>query len=431
MSRKRTIVLISAGLVALALGGAALGVYLWNRSETQDVRGSSTVEFVVTQAPGTTAATQEPPVGETVEAVDEVAWPTWGYDQARTQFGAGIEIGPPFEERWTVRGGNLIEFPPVVAYGRLFVGTNPGRFLAIDAETGKIVWRKRFRRCIAASPTVADGVVYQPLMDPSPCGNPDRDAPGFMVALDADTGRELWRFEAGVVESSPLLVDGVLFFGSWDGKVYALDVATQRLRWSFETGDEVKAAAAYANGTVVIGSYDGKVYGLDAETGEERWSTKAQAGFGGAGNFYATAALAYGRVFVGNTDGKVYAFGLETGNLLWSRTTGGFVYSSAAVWEQTVYVGSYDGNLYALDAATGDVRWTFAAGGRISGAATVIDGVVYVATLEGTTFGLDARTGAQLWSFPDGKYSPIVADEESAYLVGYTRIYGLTPGGTR
>ena len=57
----------------------------------------------------------------------------------------------------------------------------------------------------------------------------------------------------------------------------------------------------------------------------------------------------------------------------------------------------------------------------------MIDGFVYVSTLEQETFALDARTGKQVWTFPDGKYTPIVADEERAYLVGYTRIYGLDP----
>jgi outer membrane protein assembly factor BamB len=92
-----------------------------------------------------------------------------------------------------------------------------------------------------------------------------------------------------------------------------------------------------------------------------------------------------------------------------------------------VFIGSYDERFYALDAATGDVRWSFPAGGRISGSPTVIDGVVYVSTLERTTYALDARTGKELWSFPDGKYASLVADEERAYLVGYTRLYGLMP----
>jgi outer membrane protein assembly factor BamB len=422
------VIAIAAGAFLLVAGGTALGLWLWNRGETADIRGSSTVEFVVTDEPGSTAATAE--TGATAPPEPpEIPWPTYRYDAERTGFASAIHIRPPYRQLWMVRGRNLIEFPPAVAYGRLYVGTNPGRFLAIETTTGRIVWETAFRRCIAASPAVADGVVYQPLMDPSPCGNPDRSAPGYVVAMDAMSGRTLWRFQAGVVESSPLVQDGLLYFGSWDGKVYAVDLVTHRPRWTFQTGDEVKAAPAYSDGTIYIGSYDGKLYALDARTGELRWDSSAQAGLGGAGNFYATAAVAYGRVFVGNTDGKVYAFGARSGDLLWSQSTGGYVYSSAAVWNRTVYVGSYDGKLYALDAATGDIRWTFDAGGRISGAATVIEGVVYVSTLEGQTFAVDGRTGKQVWSFPDGKYTPIVADDARAYLVGYTRIYGLEPQG--
>ncbi len=410
----------AAALLLLAAAGAAVAVLLWNRQATEDIRGSSETEFVTSEAPE--VITTRPP-----EEIRSEPWPTYGYDARRTRVAPGIRLRPPFTEIWMVRGRQLIEFPPVVAYDRLYVGTSRGRFLAVDTRTGEIVWEKRLERCIAASATVADGVVFQPLMNPLPCADPDRSAPGAVVALDADTGAELWRFEAGVIESSPLLVDGVLYFGSWDRRLYALDVATQRVRWTFETGDEIKGAPAYANGTVFIGSYDGKVYAVDAQTGEEKWAAEAQGGIGGPGTFYSTPAVAYGRVFIGNTDGKVYAFGARSGNLLWTQSTGGFVYSSPAVWRQTVYIGSYDERFYALDAATGDVRWSFEAGGQISGSPSVIDGVVYFSTLEQTTYALDARTGEELWSFPDGKYSPLVADEERAYLVGYTRLYGLEP----
>ncbi len=96
-----------------------------------------------------------------------------------------------------------------------------------------------------------------------------------------------------------------------------------------------------------------------------------------------------------------------------------------------MYVGSHDSPFYALDAGSGDVRWSFDAKGRISGAATVIAGVVYFSTVEERTFALDARTGRKLWEFPDGKYTPIVADEERVYLTGYKRLYGLEPARSR
>jgi len=68
---------------------------------------------------------------------------------------------------------------------------------------------------------------------------------------------------------------------------------------------------------------------------------------------------------------------------------------------------------------------TFAANGPISGSPTVIGKVVYFATLARRTYALAARTGRQLWTFPDGKYSPVVADDTHVFLVGYAKVYGL------
>ena len=55
----------------------------------------------------------------------------------------------------------------------------------------------------------------------------------------------------------------------------------------------------------------------------------------------------------------------------------------------------------------------------------MLDGVVWFSTLRERTYALDARTGALLWTFPDGKYTPVVADAERLYLVGYARLYGM------
>ena len=160
--------------------------------------------------------------------------------------------------------------------------------------------------------------------------------------------------------------------------------------------------------------------------GSSSGRAKGREGSRGAGNFYAGPAVAYGRVYIGNTDGKVYAFGAESGDLIWSRSTGSYVYSSAAVSERSVFVGSYDHKFYALDAATGEVRWTFDAGGAISGAPTVMQGLVYFSTLKGKTFALDTESGKAVWDLDDGEYTPLVADEEHAYVVGRSKIYAYT-----
>jgi outer membrane protein assembly factor BamB len=338
----------------------------------------------------------------THEQRSRFSWPVYGFDLARTHRAPHLGLRPPFRRLWTVHGDwSLIEFPPVLTDGRLFLGTNHGLVLAVDASNGRVVWKRQFAGCVAASPAAGNGAVYVGFMDPPPCRG---TAPSFLAALDARSGKTLWRFGAGVVETPPLLAGGRVYFGSWDHRVYAVDARTGRLDWSFATGDRVKGGVAFSGGTIFAGSYDGRLYALGARSGRLRWAA------GGLGPLYATPSLAHGRVFVGSTNGRVYALAASSGRLLWATRTGSYVYSPAALSGATAYLGSYDHRLYALSQATGAIRWTFDAGAPISGVPTVLDGLVYFSTcglcshLESSaqhrrTFAVDSRTGRLVCAF--------------------------------
>lgn len=366
----------------------------------------------------------------------------YGYDPARTR-SAPFRLRPPYAGLWKVGFDGSLEPPPVVAYGRVFIADSHGNVFAISGRLGKVFWRRRFHRCIAASAAVSGGVVYQPLMHAIPCGKNAPGASGYIVALDPKNGRTLWRFRAGAVESAPLIVGHVLYFGSWDHRVYAIDLRRKRHRmlWSYQTDDKVVAAPSYANGTIYVGTNGGRVYAIAAKSGRLRWRADSFSRFGRREYFFAAPAVGYGRVFVGNTDGTVYAYGASTGHLLWARQVGTYVYSAPAVWRKTVYVGTWDGYFAALDARTGDIRWRFNAPGGVMGAPTVMAGLVYFSTFgrftqshlrrvesgPRVTFALNARTGQQVWRFPDGRYSPIVSDNRRVYLAGKWTLYALVP----
>jgi outer membrane protein assembly factor BamB len=419
---KRAALVVSV-IVLLILGGVA-GYVLYERSQGADIRGSPTVEFVPTDVP---MPLPPPPPKTRRRPVLAVSWGTYGFDARRLRFDPAVRLRPPFRRVWTFHGGALLEFPPAVAYGRLFLPTFDGRFYAIDPRTGRPVWSFASHRCSWASPAVGGGLVYETFLDSSDCGVNTAHPGGEVVAFAARTGRVRWSRRLAPTESSPLLADGVVLVGDWDGNVTALDAKTGRTHWVYRADGPVKGSLALAGGRVFVGSYGGRVYALSERTGALAWRASGQPRFGSSGRFYSTPAVAYGRVYLGSTDGKVYSFGAATGKLRWSHSTGGYVYSSPAVWRRLILVGSYDGSFYALDAATGDVRWRFRANGPISGSATVIAGIVYFSTLHERTYGLDARTGRLVWSFPDGKYSPIVADANRIYLVGLGRLYGLVP----
>ena len=369
-----------AALAAVLLlgGGAILAYALIREHQSRDVRGSSTVEFVTTDAP-------EP---EPVVKPD-LPWPMFAYDERRLHI-SPYRHRPPYVGLWRFRAKTLLEFPPAIGHGRLFFANSAGTLFAVNARTGKRAWRYRARRCVAASPGLRGGTVYMTFLNRPPCNRKQKQGlAGELVALAAGNGKVRWRKEIGPSESSPLLWRGLLYVGDWRGVVYC----------------------------------------YVARTGKLIWRAKAQQRLGPRGRFYSTPAVAYGRVYIGATDGKVYSFGAATGKLRWSHNTGDFVYGSPAVYGESVYVGSYNGRFYAFDAATGDVEWQFKGNGPISGSATIIDGIVYFATLKGRTYGLDVRSGRRVWVWPDGKYSPVVADADRIYLVGHARLYALAERG--
>lgn len=426
------------GLAALLLAaGMTLGAWAWHERRPRDVRGSSTQEFETVLRPTPKPAKR----GKAKPALVE-SWPTYGYDVQRTHLAPNWKLRPPFVGVWKFRPGGGIEFPPAVAYENVYLPHAKG-FFALRARSGRVVWSKNIRRCVASSPTVADGIVYQAYMHPT-CARHQAGARGFVVALDAKNGRELWRFHAGAVESSPLLIGRTLYFGSWDRKLYALHLRGRkrpRVQWTFEADDQIVAAPAYLAGNLYVVTSNGTAYALDARTGRQVWRATSFARFGRREYFYATPAVGYGRVFAPNADGTVYAYGARTGKLLWARSVGTYVYTAPALWRRNVYVGTWDGTFAAMDAATGEIRWRFDAPASVTGAPTVLAGLVYFSTCARCgvggqrrvktgpkgTYALNARNGQLVWSFFDGKYSPVVADPKRVYLLGQRTLYALIP----
>jgi outer membrane protein assembly factor BamB len=290
-----------------------------------------------------------------------------------------------------------------------------GVYLSAGVERlGGELWRFQTGGPVRSSPAVAGDVVY--------VGSSD----GHLYALDRRTGRERWRVPVGSpVNSSPAVARGLVLFGSRDGRYQALEVGTGRLRWSFATGPDVpwewglEGWDAYTSSPVVVGDHvlfgagDGSVYALDLLSGEQSWR------FATGGRVRSTAAVVDGTVFVGSADGIVYALDLATGAERWRQETEGAslqsaefgfdrksIISSPAVGNGKVYVGSRDGHMYALDKASGRRLWR--ADHEVSWAISspaVTDDMVYSGSSDGFfVHGVDPNSGAERWRFTGSGY---------------------------
>src|SRR2546421_313482 len=187
-------------------------------------------------------------------------------------------------------------------------------------------------------------------------------------------------------------------------------VSKLKLDWSFPTtpGFGTSSSVAVVNGVVYVGSWDNNVYALNATTGAKKWS------FATRGGIESSPAVVNGVVYIGSNDANVYALNATTGAKKWSFATGGGVESSPAVVNGVLYVGSGNANVYALNASTGAKKWSFTTGGGIlKSSPAVANGVVYIGSSDTDVYGLNATTGAELWSFTTGgviQSSPAVAD---------------------
>ncbi len=249
----------------------------------------------------------------------------------------------------------------------------------------------------SSSPTVSGGVVY--------IGSPDN----ALYAVDAVTGKEKWRFATGgaVSASSPAVSDGVVYIGCADSYLYAVDAVTGKEKWRFATGNYVWSSPAVANGVVYIGSDNYDLYAVDAVTGKEKWR------FATTGRVRSSPAVANGVVYVGCEDKNLYAIDAVTGAEKWRFATGNIVYSSPAVVNGVIYVGSWDKNLYAVDALTGKEQWRFATENGISSSPAVANGLVYIGSNDNKLYAVDTVTGKNRWQFAtkgDLYSSPAVTD---------------------
>lgn len=289
--------------------------------------------------------------------------------------------------RYSLGQGAAIYQRPVVAANVVYVN---GHNLGVAAiQNGERLWLHASAGFTESVPVLADNRLYVNALDLNLVS---------VTALDVMTGATVIDYALNpfsVPVSGVAVTGGVLIFGAQDGYLYALDVATPTSppRWRVETGAarqaKVGGAASYyvsalptvVDGIVYAGSTDNNLYAIDVATGAKRWAFST-----GGSITLSSAAVAHGVVYVGSEDHKLYAIDAARGTLLWSYSTGSSSISSPAVANGAVYVGSGDRAVYALDARTGALKHTYRTAGTIIAQPTVSTGTLYAADSAGFVY---------------------------------------------
>ena len=317
-------------------------------------------------------------------------------------------------KKWQIQLPKGTSATPTIANGIVYISCWDKKLYALDAATGAKKWEFLHGKSNDfAAPMVVNGIIYI-------AGDTK------LYALDATTGVKKWEYQADDVwtlAASPTVVNGIVYFSN-RGSIgpgygfHAVDANTGARKWGPVSIIITSSSPCVANNIMYAGSEQNGLLALDASTGKQLWSfiSKPNSGYL---IYHSAPTVSNGIVYVGgsSSDPKLFAVDAATGVKKWEFLTGGPIDSSPIVANGIVYFGSGDYKLYALDAATGVKKWEVLPVNfnDIESSPLVANGLVYV-TAGSFVFAYDAATGAKKWEFKSnrsfGSSSPCLIDKD-------------------
>jgi outer membrane protein assembly factor BamB len=305
---------------------------------------------------------------------------------------------------WSYDTKKPVVSSPVVADGRVFIGSDDHCVHAIDLESGEGLWRFATEDMVEAPPLVREGRVI--------CGSSDTR----VYAIDAESGAELWRFEGGdqfLGGANWLEPEGELparvVVGCYDTKLYCLDAASGEKLWEYATDNYINGTPAVAGQRVVVGGCDAALHVLDGRDGKPIRRIE----LGEASHVAGSVALAGGRAYLGHYGNAFVCVDLEGGETLWSVTDPSQAFfSSPALAPDRVVFGGRNKRVHCVERSSGKELWSFATRRKVDSSPVVAGDKVVVGSGDGRLYVLDLESGAELWSYEVGRSiysSPAVA----------------------
>ncbi|MFZ2287125.1 MAG: PQQ-binding-like beta-propeller repeat protein [Bacteroidales bacterium] len=319
---------------------------------------------------------------------DTTAWPRPDYSMNKKY--------PGVREAWRVQEKSDIGAGTVPA-GKLAITTNTdGQVKAVCIKKGKIRWTYFTGAKIYSTPAVDGKRVVAASAD------------GVVNALDLRSGRVLWSFDSGQpMVASPVTGGGKVFITGSSGKCYALDVTNGRMLWSNSLIDGfVETVPVIYKGMLIFGTWNNRLYAIDTETGVIKWVWNN----GYTNRMLSPAAcvpVATGnRVFIVAPDRKIACLDALTGEVIWHSDLGGAtVRESMGISADSTLIlaKTMNGVLIAVDTHgnEGRVVWKsdFDIGYDIApGVISEKDGVIFIPSDKGTVHAASGRDGRLLWS---------------------------------
>lgn len=325
------------------------------------------------------------------------SWPS--FRNGNLQLGvATSELPEKLELLWKIETEHGVAATAAIVGEHVYVGTIGGDLLCLDRRTGQEVWKYR-------SIDGDDPEAFAPAFKAAPLATVDAiylgDEDGFFHAVDRATGKRRWMFETeGEVAGCASIVEGKVLFGSHDTHLYCLDAATGKLLWKFQTQDRVNCSTAIVENYTFVAGCDAHLRVIDIDQGKEVSDIDL------GSYLIASPAVVENMLYVGNYGGEVLAVDWKNEKIVWrySDPAKEFPYhASCAVIGDSVLAGSRDKRLHCIDRNTGARKWVFATQGQVDSSPVVAGDRVFFGSNDRNIYAVSLAEGKELWKFDAGR----------------------------
>jgi outer membrane protein assembly factor BamB len=251
---------------------------------------------------------------------------------------------------WSAQLGERTGFARGVAANKTAVFlTNANIMFALDKRTGRPIWRYNLGTIPTASPAATDERVVVGLTNGEVWAFDlkSRDEKGNETILTAP--RPAWHWHAGgAITTRPLPSENIVAFGGGDNKVHVVMGSEATALFRIPTRGPVgEGLAAYGTRTLLIPSADYVLYAVDLFTANVKWT------FASGAPIEQEPAVSDQDVYVVNTAGNITDLDPETGEPRWTTSTQGG--RLAAISATKIYLRSYNRDLFVIDRKTGKI----------------------------------------------------------------------------
>lgn len=310
---------------------------------------------------------------------------------------------------WKFKTGGKVISSPVLYNSTIFIGSDDHSVYALSSKDGHVIWKFATGGRVSSSAAVASDIVYINSFD------------GFLYALNARDGSLLWKFDMGgdkvfsatnlhgiptqgktvddpwdMYLSSPTVNHGKVLAASGNGNCVAIDAKSGKLVWKFQTGGVIHASPAVSGDSVYIASWDSYIYALNGDNGKEYWrfKTGTDSVYHNQVGFQSSPVIDGKTLYIGCRDAHLYAINRFSGKQVWSYSTNGsWIISSPAVYNGNVYFGTSDTyRIIALKASTGGMVFDKKVKSYVFSSPSLTKDKLYVGGFSGFLYEVDLAT---------------------------------------